>query len=251
MRSQALRKGGVQIELVFRRSSFLALWLRRQANGDGGCACYALRWLLPSSSYPLLCLPLSCQLRYNWICMIMGAAHGMPPRAGAGAGLGIEDALILTSCLGLAESERDIMGASKIYDAVQRLGTQNRPELFAFPPAKQFTVALWEVLEYNPMHTRRIYQMLNAGRLGGYHKIIEIRPIITRMHRRYAREIIQKKQNKHKIKIPTCKIFLSRHHSHPSHVPPQYIFHISSTRKTARESKSNAATMPPNRQSTH
>jgi salicylate hydroxylase len=58
------------------------------------------------------------------ICMLGDAAHAMTPHAGAGAGLALEDAFILSNLLGLVGNAADIEKAFAAYDAVQRPRTQ-------------------------------------------------------------------------------------------------------------------------------
>ncbi|KAI1260714.1 salicylate hydroxylase [Xylariaceae sp. FL1019] len=54
------------------------------------------------------------------ICIVGDAAHAMTPWQGAGAGLAIEDAMILGALLSQVKSADDILKAFKAFDAVRR-----------------------------------------------------------------------------------------------------------------------------------
>ena len=54
------------------------------------------------------------------ICLMGDAAHASTPHNGAGAGMAIEDAFILSNLLGDAKNMADIENAFKAFDAVQR-----------------------------------------------------------------------------------------------------------------------------------
>ncbi|KAI1767169.1 FAD/NAD(P)-binding domain-containing protein [Hypoxylon sp. FL1150] len=58
------------------------------------------------------------------ICITGDAAHSTTPWQGSGAGMSIEDSLILSTLLGHAESHVEAIAALKIYDHVRRPRTQ-------------------------------------------------------------------------------------------------------------------------------
>ncbi|KAL1303160.1 hypothetical protein AAFC00_006587 [Neodothiora populina] len=58
------------------------------------------------------------------ICLLGDSAHASTPHQGAGAGMAIEDALILSSVLALVNDEKDISRAFAVYDALQRPRSQ-------------------------------------------------------------------------------------------------------------------------------
>lgn len=58
------------------------------------------------------------------ICMMGDAAHASTPHQGAGAGMAIEDALILSNLLGSLQRSSDIEAAFRAFDMVQRPRTQ-------------------------------------------------------------------------------------------------------------------------------
>lgn len=60
----------------------------------------------------------------NRICMLGDAAHSSTPHQGAGAGMAIEDALIMSSALALANDEEDIPRSFEVFDALQRPRSQ-------------------------------------------------------------------------------------------------------------------------------
>ncbi|KAF1351867.1 hypothetical protein BDV97DRAFT_375891 [Delphinella strobiligena] len=60
----------------------------------------------------------------NRICMLGDAAHSSTPHQGAGAGIAIEDALITSSALALANDEEDIPRSFEVFDALQRPRSQ-------------------------------------------------------------------------------------------------------------------------------
>ena len=67
--------------------------------------------------------PADCYYRGR-ICMMGDAAHASTPHQGAGAGMAIEDALILSTLLGSLQQSSDIEAAFRAFDAVQRPRTQ-------------------------------------------------------------------------------------------------------------------------------
>lgn len=60
------------------------------------------------------------------VCLLGDAAHGTTPHQGAGAGMAIEDALYLSTLLGMVGSGtgREISAAFSVYDQYQRPRTQ-------------------------------------------------------------------------------------------------------------------------------
>ncbi|KAF2760868.1 FAD/NAD(P)-binding domain-containing protein [Pseudovirgaria hyperparasitica] len=60
----------------------------------------------------------------NRICILGDAAHAATPNLGAGAGMAIEDALVLSRLLGRIEHKSQIEDAFRAYDAVRRPRTQ-------------------------------------------------------------------------------------------------------------------------------
>ncbi|MCJ1261460.1 hypothetical protein MMC22_001324 [Lobaria immixta] len=58
------------------------------------------------------------------VCMMGDAAHASTPHQGAGAGMAIEDALILSNLLGSLQRSSDIEAAFRAFDMVQRPRTQ-------------------------------------------------------------------------------------------------------------------------------
>lgn len=60
----------------------------------------------------------------NRICILGDAAHASTPHQGAGAGMAIEDALIMSSVLGLVDDEKDITRAFQVFDTLQRPRSQ-------------------------------------------------------------------------------------------------------------------------------
>lgn len=58
------------------------------------------------------------------ICLMGDAAHGTTPHLGAGAGMAMEDAFILSNMIGMAKSVADVEKAFETYDAVRRPRTQ-------------------------------------------------------------------------------------------------------------------------------
>lgn len=58
------------------------------------------------------------------IAVIGDAAHATTPHQGAGAGMAIEDAYVISALLGLAKGEGELEAAFKAYDAVRRERSQ-------------------------------------------------------------------------------------------------------------------------------
>lgn len=58
------------------------------------------------------------------VAILGDAAHATTPHQGSGAGMAIEDALILSNILGLVEDKKHIHTALKIYDQMRRPRTQ-------------------------------------------------------------------------------------------------------------------------------
>lgn len=58
------------------------------------------------------------------ICIMGDAAHATTPWQGSGAGMSIEDSLILSSLLGRAKTTTEACVALKIYDRIRRPRTQ-------------------------------------------------------------------------------------------------------------------------------
>lgn len=59
------------------------------------------------------------------VCLLGDAAHATTPHLGAGAGMAIEDAVVLAKLLGAAESSGDLVRVFGAYDAVRRPRTQD------------------------------------------------------------------------------------------------------------------------------
>ena len=74
---------------------------------------WALFHHLPASTY--------CQGR---TCLLGDAAHASTPHCGAGAGMAVEDAYVLSSLLAKVTDGRDIEKAFRVYDEVRRPRTQ-------------------------------------------------------------------------------------------------------------------------------
>ncbi|GAB7352213.1 hypothetical protein MBLNU459_g2686t1 [Dothideomycetes sp. NU459] len=58
------------------------------------------------------------------ICILGDAAHASTPHQGAGAGMAIEDALIMSSAMALVDDSKDIPRAFQVFDAMQRPRSQ-------------------------------------------------------------------------------------------------------------------------------
>jgi len=58
------------------------------------------------------------------ICLLGDSAHASTPHQGAGAGMAIEDALIMSRLMALVHDQKDIPRAFKAYDAVRRPRSQ-------------------------------------------------------------------------------------------------------------------------------
>lgn len=69
-------------------------------------------------------LPASTYFRAGQICLLGDAAHASTPHHGAGAGMAIEDAMILSRLLAAIDSAPDIEAAFRAYDAVRRPRSQ-------------------------------------------------------------------------------------------------------------------------------
>jgi salicylate hydroxylase len=54
------------------------------------------------------------------ICLVGDSAHASSPSQAAGAGQGLEDALILSKVLGLVRTAEEIDSALQVYDAIRR-----------------------------------------------------------------------------------------------------------------------------------
>ena len=64
---------------------------------------------------------------YHWkgkICLLGDSAHASTPHHGAGAGMAVEDALILSRLLASIESTGELVSAFAVYDAVRRPRSQ-------------------------------------------------------------------------------------------------------------------------------
>lgn len=73
-------------------------------------------------------LPAPTFFHKNKICLLGDAAHASTPHHGAGAGMAIEDAMILSRLLAAVNSRGDLEAAFKAYDAVRRPRTQRLVE---------------------------------------------------------------------------------------------------------------------------
>ena len=69
-------------------------------------------------------LPASTYFRGGQICLLGDAAHASTPHHGAGAGMAIEDAMILSRLLAAIDSAPDLEAAFTAYDAVRRPRSQ-------------------------------------------------------------------------------------------------------------------------------
>ena len=58
------------------------------------------------------------------VCLMGDAAHASTPHQGAGAGMALEDAYVLSNLLGLVEQVDEIDGAFRVFDATRRPRTQ-------------------------------------------------------------------------------------------------------------------------------
>lgn len=58
------------------------------------------------------------------ICILGDAAHASTPHQGAGAGMAIEDALIMSRVMSLVNDSNDISKAFKVFDVMQRPRSQ-------------------------------------------------------------------------------------------------------------------------------
>ncbi|KAL2005170.1 hypothetical protein VTN00DRAFT_3020 [Thermoascus crustaceus] len=58
------------------------------------------------------------------VCLLGDAAHATTPHQGAGAGMAVEDALVLSTLLGMAQTRHDVRLAFSVYDEVRRPRTQ-------------------------------------------------------------------------------------------------------------------------------
>ncbi len=68
--------------------------------------------------------PASTYYRKGRICLLGDAAHASTPHQGSGAGMAIEDALVLAQLLGEVKEKSQLEKAFKAYDAVRRERTQ-------------------------------------------------------------------------------------------------------------------------------
>lgn len=59
------------------------------------------------------------------ICLLGDSAHASSPSQAAGAGQGLEDALLLSRILGLVEAPQQLQTAIEVYDAIRRPRAQN------------------------------------------------------------------------------------------------------------------------------
>lgn len=69
-------------------------------------------------------LPAARYYRKGTICLLGDSAHASTPHHGAGAGMAVEDALILSKLLASIHSVRELESAFATYDAVRRPRTQ-------------------------------------------------------------------------------------------------------------------------------
>lgn len=70
-------------------------------------------------------LPAASYISRNGAVGLLGdAAHATTPWQGSGAGMSIEDSLILSSLLGGAQSTSEVRAALRVYDSVRRPRTQ-------------------------------------------------------------------------------------------------------------------------------
>lgn len=69
-------------------------------------------------------LPMASYHRKGKICLLGDSAHASTPHHGAGAGMAVEDALILSRLLASIKSARELECAFAAYDAVRRPRTQ-------------------------------------------------------------------------------------------------------------------------------
>lgn len=60
----------------------------------------------------------------NRICLLGDSAHASTPHQGAGAGMAIEDSLIMTSVMALVKDDQDIPRAFEVFDSLQRPRSQ-------------------------------------------------------------------------------------------------------------------------------
>ncbi|KAK6835048.1 salicylate hydroxylase [Apiospora arundinis] len=58
------------------------------------------------------------------VCVVGDAAHAMTPWQGSGAGMSIEDSLVLSTLLGRATTPTEVLKALEVYDQVRRPRTQ-------------------------------------------------------------------------------------------------------------------------------
>jgi salicylate hydroxylase len=68
--------------------------------------------------------PARTYYRAGRICLLGDCAHASTPHQGSGAGMAIEDALVLSQLLGQVQEKTDLQKAFKAYDAVRRPRTQ-------------------------------------------------------------------------------------------------------------------------------
>src|SRR5256885_2659999 len=58
------------------------------------------------------------------VCLLGDAAHASTPHQGAGAGMALEDAYVLSNLLGMVTQVDEIEDAFRVYDAMRRQRTQ-------------------------------------------------------------------------------------------------------------------------------
>ena len=69
-------------------------------------------------------LPAKSYYRGGRICLLGDSAHATTPHHGAGAGMAVEDSLILSNLLAAVDGKADLERAFEAYDAVRRPRTQ-------------------------------------------------------------------------------------------------------------------------------
>lgn len=113
------------------------------------------RYHLPSK-WALFCLQHDEPYYRGRICLLGDSAHATTPHMGAGAGMAMEDAYILSSLIASLVDPRDLESAFRAYDVVRRPRTQSVIERsldagikysFMHPNCRDDTKALKEQLE--------------------------------------------------------------------------------------------------------
>lgn len=93
----------------------------------------------------------------NRICLLGDSAHASTPHLGAGAGMAMEDAYVLSKLIGRVDNAEDLPGAFETYDSVRRPHTQKliassrdsgKLWQLAFDGVKDDPVKLKEQLDY-------------------------------------------------------------------------------------------------------